>query len=241
MGRLLDSRAIFYPTLQIIEVFDSDEQNLITPLSDSSLLIPLGDSIDPAVNRRVHALAARLARDPLEGVSETTPGYAALVVHYDPLALTHAQVTDWVSAYIVSDEIEVPRAPRQVEVPVIYGGEFGLDLESVAAHCGLSVADVIRIHSKTEYTVYMMGFTPGFAYMGKVPQAIQAPRLETPRTKVRAGTLAIAGAQTGIYPVDSPGGWQLIGHTALTLFDPNRRDPFLFAPGDVVRFVVVDR
>jgi len=207
-------------------------------LSDSAILIPLGDSIDPAVNRRVHALAARLARNPLAGVSEMVPGYAALVVHYDPLTLTHAQVTEWVlAAENTSAPDEAPRLARQVEIPVQYGGEFGQDLESVARICGLSVAEVIRLHSETEYTVYMMGFTPGFAYLGKLPQAIQVPRLSAPRARVRAGTVAIAGAQTGIYPIDSPGGWRLIGHTRLALFDPRRDPPFLLAPGDTLRFV----
>ena len=130
------------------------------------------------------------------------------------------------------------RKTRRLEVPVRYGGEHGIDLESVASHLHLSVEDVIRIHSEKIYTVYMMGFTPGYPYMGKLADALVMLRLETPRTHVRAGTVAIAGLQTGIYSVDSPGGWNLIGWTPLKLFDPASDSPFLFSPGDEVKFVV---
>jgi KipI family sensor histidine kinase inhibitor len=121
---------------------------------------------------------------------------------------------------------------------VQYGGPYGLDLEFVADYHKIRVEDVIRIHSGQIYTVYMMGFTPGFPYMGKLDDALATPRLETPRTHVPAGTVAIAGSQTGIYPIDSPGGWRLIGHTSLRLFNPESESPFLLAPGDEVRFTV---
>jgi KipI family sensor histidine kinase inhibitor len=211
----------------------------ILPLSDTSVRLSLGEHLDPATNRRVHLLAAALALDPLPGVSETVPGYASLVVHYDPLTLTHAQVAEWLGAHQASAASAAARPARRVEVPVQYGGENGLDLDFVAAHCHLTVAEVIRLHSSNPYLVYMMGFTPGFAYLGKLPDALVTPRLETPRTLVRAGTVAIAGAQTGIYPLASPGGWRLLGHTTLLPFDPRRNPPFLFAPGDEVRFVAV--
>jgi KipI family sensor histidine kinase inhibitor len=207
------------------------------PLSDSAILLSLGEGIDPAINRRVHLLAAALALDPLPGVIETVPGYASLVVHYDPLVLTHAQVVEWLSTRLDSASETASRPTKTVEVLVQYGGEYGLDLEFVAEYHHLSPAEVMRLHSETEYTVYMMGFTPGFAYMGKLPAALVTPRLETPRTHVRAGTVAIAGEQTGIYPVASPGGWRLIGYTSLLPFDPLREPPFLFAPGDTVCFV----
>jgi len=130
------------------------------------------------------------------------------------------------------------RKPRRIEVPVRYGGELGPDLEFVASHCGLRVENVIRIHSGKIYSVYMMGFTPGYPYMGKLDDALITPRLETPRTRVPAGTVAIAGSQTGIYSIESPGGWQLIGWTPLKLFDPESESPFLFSPGDEVKFIV---
>jgi len=212
----------------------------IVPLGDASLLVQLGDEIDLAINQRVHALVSLLDASPLEGIVETVAAYATLLVHYDPLVLSHARLHNWLRARIVQMEETESREPRLVEVPVRYGGECGVDLESVARYCRLTVEDVIRLHSGRTYTVFMMGFTPGFPYMGKLDEAIITPRLETPRTRVPAGTIAIAGSQTGIYPIDSPGGWQLIGCTSLRLFDPQSETPFLFSPGDEVKFIVED-
>lgn len=209
----------------------------LKPLGDSALLVTLGDEIDPRLNQRVHALAALIHSAPLAGIRETVPAYATLLVHYDPLQLTYSQLADWLRAQFDRSDPAMTRAPRLVEIPTQYGGAPGADLEAVAATRGLSPAEVIRLHSGRDYLIYMMGFTPGFPYMGKLDEAIAAPRLATPRTLVKAGTVAIAGAQTGIYPLDSPGGWNLIGWTPLKLFDPASDPPFLFAPGDTARFI----
>jgi inhibitor of KinA len=210
----------------------------IVPLGDSALLVKLGDKIDITINQRVHALAALINLSPLDGVVETVPAYASLLIHYDPILLTYARICSWVREKFDRLESAHLRTPRQFEVPVRYGAEFGVDLQFVADFHHLRVEDVIRIHSERIYTIYMMGFTPGFPYMGKLDDAIVTPRLATPRTHVPAGSVAIAGSQTGIYPIDSPGGWQLIGHTSLQIFDLNSESPFLFAPGDEVKFVV---
>lgn len=210
----------------------------IVPLGDTALLVQLGDEIDITINQHVHALAALINTSPLHGVIETVPAYTTLLVHYDPLILTATEIYDWVREKLDYVEDANLRKPRQVEVPVRYGGEYGVDLQFVANYHHLLVEDVIRIHSSRTYTIYMMGFTPGFPYMGKLDDAIVTPRLETPRTHVPAGTVAIAGSQTGIYPIHSPGGWRLIGYTSLQLFDPTSESPFLFSPGDEVRFVV---
>ena len=210
---------------------------MIFPLGDSALLVQLGDEIELATNRRVHALAALVESSPLDGVIETIPAYATLLIKYDPLLLTYHDLRRWVRLKLDQTEAAVLRKPRLIEVPVHYGGEYGIDLESVAAYHQLQAEDVVRIHSRQTYTVYMMGFTPGFPYMGKLDEAIATPRLETPRTHVPAGTVAIAGSQTGIYSIASPGGWRLIGHTALKLVDPKAETPFLFSPGDTVRFL----
>ncbi len=210
----------------------------IVPLGDSALLVQFGDEIDLAINRRVHALDAHLNANRLAGMIETVPAYASLLVHYDPLALTFAQASDWVEKAMTEAESTVAREPRLIEVPVRYGGEAGLDLDFVASQHHISAQEVVRIHTSREYIVYMMGFTPGFPYMGKLDNAIVTPRLETPRTRVTAGSVGIAGEQTGIYPIDSPGGWRLIGRTSLRLFDLAAGPPFLFSPGDTVRFVV---
>lgn len=207
----------------------------LKPLGDSALLITLGDEMDARLNQRVHALAALV--DTLPGIVETVPAYATLLVHYDPLALTYSQLADLLRARLDSVDSASTRVPRLIEVPTRYNG---VDLAAVAASHALTVADVIRIHSGRDYLVYMMGFTPGFPYLGTLDEAIVTSRLETPRTLVPAGTVAIAGAQTGIYPLASPGGWNLIGWTPLKLFDPVSESPFLFAPGDTVRFIPIE-
>src|SRR5690242_18005625 len=167
----------------------------IVPLGDSALLVQLGDEIDITLNQRVHALAALINTSPLEGVIETVPAYATLLIHYDPLVLSFAQIRNYAYERLVQLHDKGALQSRRIDVPVRYGAEYGVDLESVARYCQLQIEDIIRIHSKKIYTVYMMGFTPGFPYMGKLDGAISVPRLETPRTRVPAGTVAIAGSQ----------------------------------------------
>jgi len=210
----------------------------IVPLGDSSVLVQLGDEIDLTINQRVHALANLITASSVNGIIETVPAYATLLVHYDPLLLSFTQINDRLRTQISQVEEIGSQKPRRVEVPVRYGGEKGPDLESVASYCSLRVEDVIRIHTEKIYTVYMMGFTPGYPYMGKLDDRLIMPRLETPRTRVPAGTVAIAGSQTGIYSIESPGGWQLIGWTPLKLFDLRLESPFLFSPGDEVKFII---
>lgn len=213
---------------------------MLKPLGDSALLIQLGDKIDPAINQRVHALNLLLQMNSVAGIIETVPAYCTLLIHYDPLILTFNQVTHWAQNKMTQADDSFNRKPRQLEVPVRYGGASGPDLEAVAVSKNIPPADVVRIHSEHEYTVYMMGFTPGFPYLGSLDERLIMPRLETPRTLVKAGTVAIAGSQTGIYPLDSPGGWHLIGWTPLTLFDPASDTPFLFTPGDTVKFIPLE-
>lgn len=207
----------------------------LIPFGDSALLVQFGDAIDPVINRRVHALDALLRARQIAGVIETIPAYASLLINYDPLVLSFAQASAWVGAQMDRVESNAIRKPRRIQVPVRYGGE---DLDFVAAQHRIRAREVVNIHAGREYTVYMMGFTPGFAYMGKLDDAIATPRLETPRTRVDAGSVGIAGAQTGIYPIDSPGGWRIIGRTSSRLFDLKSDQPFLFSPGDFVRFVI---
>lgn len=210
----------------------------IVPIGDSSVLVRLGDEIDFTTNQRVHSLATLIETATLPGIIETVPAYATLLVHYDPLILSFTQIKNYLRARIAQAEEIDSRKPRQVEVPVRYGGEYGPDLEFVASHCNLQIEDVIRLHTERIYTIFMMGFTAGFPYMGKLDDALITPRLKTPRTHVPVGTVAIAGLQTGIYSIDSPGGWRLIGWTPLRLFSPESDTPFLFSPGDEVKFTV---
>lgn len=208
----------------------------IRPAGDSAVLVQLGERVDPNINRQVHALAEIIAVNSIPGVLETVPGYATLLVHYDPLVLSYAQLVDWLER--VKQEDAAPnRKSRLIEIPVVYGGVFGPDLSFVAKTNGLSEEDVIRIHTSRDYTVYLMGFMPGFPYLGGMDPAIAAPRMQTPRKLVPAGSVGIAGEQTGVYPFDSPGGWQIIGRTNRKLFDVTQCPPCLLSPGDTIRFI----
>ncbi len=209
------------------------------PAGDRALLVVFGEEIDLQINRKVHALDRLIARDPFTGLVETVPTYASLLVYYDLLELDYATALDAVKQRIERFQDAPEQAIHRVDIPTRYGGEYGPDLAYVADHNHLTPEEVIRIHSGSEYPVYMMGFTPGFPYVGGMDERIAAPRLESPRTHVPAGSVGIAGKQTGVYPIESPGGWRIIGRTDLKLFDPAAEMPFLLAPGDLVRFVPV--
>jgi inhibitor of KinA len=205
------------------------------------LLIELEAVIDPVINERAIVLASRIRARRARGVRDVAPGYATLGVYFDPLQTDLAALERTIEdefASLASLEGIADRAV--IEIPVSYGGAGGPDLETVANFAGCSPADVIARHSERTYRVYMLGFVPGFAYMGRVHPSIAAPRHRVPRERVPAGSVGIAGLQTGVYPVESPGGWQLIGRTATVMFDPDRDRPSLLAAGDVVRFVPVE-
>jgi len=203
-----------------------------------ALLLQLGGQIDTQLNARVHALARSLAGMDVDGLGECVPGYASLLINYDPLRLDREEVAERIFAALDTLELRTEN-PKVVEIPVIYGGEFGPDLETVAKHNKLSIAEVVRLHSQPLYPVYFIGFLPGFPYLGGLDPAIACPRLDTPRPAIPAGSVGIAGNQTGIYPSESPGGWRIIGRTPLKLFDWCRQPPALLAPGDQVRFIPI--
>lgn len=207
------------------------------PAGDSGWTVEFGEAIDPAVNERVLAFAAALEARPPDGVVEVVPTFCSATVYFDPLVADAERLAGRLRALAAAPPAASGRASRLLEVPVRYGGEDGPDLEAVAREARLPAERVIALHASVEYRVYMLGFTPGFPYLGKVPEAIALPRLATPRARVPAGSVGIAGSQTGIYPMESPGGWRLIGRTPLRLYDPTRDRPFLLAPGDRVRFV----
>ena len=212
----------------------------IRPVGDSAVLIALGDGIDPQVNRRVHALADLISSGPLTGLGECVPSYTGLLLHYDPLQIEYSTVHRLVQDFIHRLPEVIAWNPRVMEIPVVYGGEYGPDLAFVAEHAGLSPREVIRLHVAGVYPVYMMGFTPGFPYLGGLDPRLAAPRLETPRKAVPAGSVGIAGEQTGVYPLESPGGWRIIGRTPLGLFDLGVEPPCLLAPGDEVHFTLLE-
>ena len=208
-------------------------------MGDRSFLVELGEKICPDVNCRVQQLMRQLQDACLPGVRELAPGYRSLLVVFDPLAITpdHLQARS-LESDAGSATAGLPPAKR-VTVPVFYGGEYGPDLDAVAAHLSTSTDEVIRLHTGTIYRVYMIGFTPGYPYLGELPIELAVPRRSTPRTRVPKGSVGIAQRQTGIYPVESPGGWQIIGWTPIELFDPARPLPSLLEMGDQVKFEAV--
>jgi inhibitor of KinA len=218
----------------------------LSPLGDRALRIEVGSTIDEETHRRVRAVCARLASRIVPGTIELVPAFASVTVFYDPLHVPESAGRGDVSAYarfaaLVTDALtELDAAPlpppRAVEIPVCYGGEYGPDLEDVARQHDVSAEEVVRIHTAGDYLVYMLGFAPGFAYLGGLSPRIATPRRAEPRTMVPAGSVGIGGDQTGVYPLASPGGWQLIGRTPLVLFDAARTPAALLAAGDRVRF-----
>ena len=215
------------------------ESPLFLPAGDKTLVVELGDAIDPEINRRVHSLTRAVERAAVPGVFDLVPTYRSLLVYYDPLTVSPSELqSKIVEAEQMLNEHTVGVA-RVVHLPTLYGGEYGPDLEFVAQHAGLSPEGVVDIHSSTDYLVYMMGFTPGFPYLGGMSEKLTTPRLDTPRTEIPAGSVGIAENQTGVYPVASPGGWQLIGRTPLSLFDPLSDQPSLLDAGDYVRFTPI--
>lgn len=207
------------------------------PCGDQAVMVELGDAISPALNAQVRRLCAALRRAAVAGVIDLHPAYASVLIRFDSLRLARqaliAQVEQALSQLAA---VELP-PPRRVEIPVVYGGEGGPDLPDVAALCGLSPQAVIELHAAASYLVYFLGFAPGFAYLGGLPAVLHTPRLSTPRPVVPAGSVGIGGAQTGVYPLAIPGGWRLIGHTPLALWDPARTPMALLQPGDEIRFV----
>jgi KipI family sensor histidine kinase inhibitor len=216
----------------------------IEPLAEDVLLLRFGDGIDIDVNARVHAAARALRAAHLAGIIDIAPAYATLLVRFDPFAHSdrdefRAALSEAIRAGNCEASTPSVATPEMV-IPVCYGGVHGPDLEAVAEHARLAPEEVVSRHAVAEYTVAMLGFAPGFPYLLGLDAALHAPRRADPRTRVPAGSVAIGGAQTGIYPRELPGGWNLIGRTPLALFDPTRDPPCLLAPGDHVRFRAID-
>ena len=212
------------------------------PLGDHAVLITLGDGISEAINRSVREASARIAAARIAGVTDIVPAFASVAVHYDPgPGRMQSEIVTELRMVLASQAPWDLPAPRLVQIPVCYGGELGPDLEELAAAHDLTPSDVISLHSGAEYLVYMVGFMPGFAYLGGLPPELATPRRSSPRTNVPAGAVGIGGQQTGIYPLESPGGWNLIGRTPVAMFDIRREDPTLLASGDRVRFCQISR
>ncbi|WP_333473048.1 5-oxoprolinase subunit PxpB [Crassaminicella thermophila] len=207
---------------------------------DQAIVIEFGNKISEEINSKVRAMMIAINKKNIEGVVEMIPTYRSLMVHYNPLKVDFNSLCEELKSIEKQlDDIEIP-LPEVIEIPTLYGGDYGADIENVAKHNGLTVDEVVKIHTSKEYLIYMLGFTPGFPYLGGMDDRISTPRLKTPRTKISAGSVGIAGSQTGIYPIDSPGGWQLIGKTPLKLYDAYRENPILLQAGNYIKFVPID-
>jgi KipI family sensor histidine kinase inhibitor len=209
--------------------------------SDQSLLIYFGQQISRKTNERVRRLLRLLELEPVAGVRNLHPAYCSVLVKFDALRWRHEELEEKLRGYLGRlEEVSLP-GPRLVEIPVCYGGEYGPDLNEVAKQHGMTPEQVIELHASTTYLVYFLGFVPGFAYLGELPEALVTPRLPAPRKKVPAGSVGIAGNQTGVYPFETPGGWRLLGRTPLAMFRTDREGLSLLSLGDHVRFVSVSR
>lgn len=215
-----------------VNMLDAGEQGLV---------VDFGNAISLEINMVVQRLVKVLTNRQEPGITEVMPTYRSAMVYFDPLLISRAELTALVGEILedigASDDSHIER--RVIRVPVCYGGVFGPDIDYVARRTGLPVEEVVRIHSSRAYLIYMLGFTPGFPYLGGLPEELAVPRLEKMRTKIPAGSVGIAGSQTGFYPVESPGGWRLIGRTPLNAFNPEHAYPFIFAAGDYLQFKAV--
>lgn len=217
-------------------------QNKIKLLTagDSSILLQFGNTIDPAINRKISATVQLMREQHINGVTDVIPAFCSLLINYDPRVISYEQIKRRMEALVKIDVSAGVTRKRVFEIPVCYGGEFGPDIQNIADHAGLSVEEVIQIHTSRDYLIYMLGFLPGFTYLGGLDERIHTPRLANPRIRIPAGSVGIGGSQTGIYPMDSPGGWQLMGLTPVKTYDPDREVPILVEAGDYIRFVAID-
>jgi KipI family sensor histidine kinase inhibitor len=209
------------------------------PAGDKSVVMEFGNSIKPEINAKIRNMVTAVEENSIKGILEIIPTYRSILIIYDPLQIQYNSLVKYLKETLSrlgnASEGEI----RIVELPTVYGGEYGPDIEFVANHNNLTVEEVIKLHSSIDYLLYMLGFTPGFGYLGGMSKKIETPRLQVPRTKIPAGSTGIAGSQTGIYPIDSPGGWQLIGRTPVKLYDPLGTPPILLNAGDFVRFIPI--
>ncbi len=215
-------------------------QNIrILTAGDSSLLVEFGNEISPEINRKIAAAVQLLREQHIEGIVDMIPTYCSLLINYDPRVLSYEEISERVRGVVKMETWAGSQKKKIFEIPVCYGGEYGPDIANIAQHAGLSEEEVIQIHSSRDYLIYMLGFLPGFTYLGGLDERIHTPRLANPRLKISAGSVGIGGSQTGIYPLDSPGGWQLMGMTPVKTYDPNREVPILVEAGDYIRFVPI--
>lgn len=209
---------------------------------DKSIVVEFGNLISEEINKKVVSLMEAIENSAINDfIDEMIPTYRSLMINYNPLKIDFDSLLKEVKLLEKNIKSSGTIKKNIIEIPVLYGGEYGPDIENVAKHNNLSIEEVIKIHSEKEYLIYMLGFTPGFPYLGGMDERIETPRLKVPRTKIPGGSVGIASKQTGVYPIDSPGGWQLIGRTPLKLYDPDKESPILLKAGNYVKFVPITK
>ncbi len=206
---------------------------------DSALTVEFSKEMNEATNRKIRHLATRLVN--IRGVGECVPTFCSMTVYFDPFVISRNRLEKKIAKIVEAYKESAVQSKRVFLIPVCYEGEFAPDMEDVSSLTGLDREEVIKIHTSVDYLIYMLGFLPGFPYLGGMDKRIEAPRLDTPRTSIPAGAVGIGGKQTGIYPLASPGGWRLIGQTPVKVYDPDREEPILYRAGDYIRFYPISQ
>jgi inhibitor of KinA len=215
--------------------------DLIKPLGDAGVRVSFGTEISEEVHRQVRAFTSVLEREPADGIIEWVPSYTAVTVFYEPWNLSYKEAAEHIERLLQLAEEETIPEGRTWHLPVCYSSEFAPDLEGISESTGISPDEIVNRHVESVYTVYMLGFTPGFPYLGGMDPGIAVPRLTSPRSSVPAGSVGIAGEQTGVYSLTTPGGWRIIGKTPVKLYDPEREEPVFLRAGDKIRFRAVTK
>lgn len=210
-------------------------------VGDCAISVEFGNEINAEINNKIIVFNNIIKDSNINGIIETVPSFRSLLVYYDPLKLYFYEIKDILSNLYKKLDIKNNNNKRIIEIPVCYDKDFGVDLEFVGDYTNLSLDEVIKLHSEKEYLIYMLGFLPGFAYLGGMNKKLNTPRLNTPRLNLEVGSVGIGGEQTGIYPLVSPGGWRIIGRTPLKLYDINREDTILYKAGDYIKFIPIDK
>ncbi|MDD7352608.1 MAG: 5-oxoprolinase subunit PxpB [Peptoniphilaceae bacterium] len=208
---------------------------------DSAIVMEFGNTIEKEINAKISAVVENLKEKKIDGILDILPTYRSILINYDPVKISYSEMVEILKGLNKSNKDNKSDEVRLIEIPTLYGKEYGPDIEFVAENANLSVDEVIKIHSGRDYLVYMMGFMPGFTYLGGLDERIATPRLKSPRLKIEPGSVGIAANQTGMYPLESPGGWQLIGRTPLKLYDDTKEPPVFIQAGDYIRYIPITK
>lgn len=212
----------------------------ILPSGDCALVVEFGDIIAPEINDQVLALEEKLKIHPIGGIQELVPTFRSLLIHYDPAVLSFSMLSEKIRELEKHPLHIQAKTKRILQIPCCYGSHFGPDLAELERYTGLTRDEIIALHSSVDYKIFMLGFLPGFVYLGGLDKRLEAPRLSTPRIKIPRGSVGIGGSQTGVYPLDSPGGWRLIGSTPVEFYQPEKKEPVLCSAGEYIRFIPIN-